>query len=49
MARKIANIYRRDDGTYQLRFTVDGKRYAVQKGVATLDLKPWQLLTLWAK
>lgn len=29
MARKIANIYRRDDGTYQLRFTVDGKRYAV--------------------
>ena len=29
MARKIANIYRREDGTYQLRFTVDGKRYAV--------------------
>lgn len=29
MARKIANIYRRDDGTYQLRFTVDGRRYAV--------------------
>ena len=29
MARRIANIYRRDDGTYQLRFTVDGKRYAV--------------------
>ena len=28
---------------------IDGKRYAVQKGVATLDLKPWQLLTLWAK
>ena len=29
MGRKIANIYRREDGTYQLRFTVDGKRYAV--------------------
>ena len=29
MARKIANIYRREDGTYQCRFTVDGRRYAV--------------------
>lgn len=29
MARKIANIYRREDGTYQLRFTVDHRRYAV--------------------
>ena len=29
---------------------IDGKRYAVQKGVATIPvLKPWQLLTLWAK
>lgn len=29
MARKIANIYRREDGTYQCRFTIDGHRYAV--------------------
>lgn len=29
MARKIANIYRRDDGVYQCRFTLDGRRYAV--------------------
>ena len=29
MARKIANVYRREDGTYQLRFTVDHRRYAV--------------------
>ena len=28
---------------------INGQRYPVQKGVATLDLKPWQLLTLWAK
>ena len=29
---------------------VDGRRYPVQKGVATLPaLKPWQLVTLWAK
>ena len=29
MGRKIANIYRREDGTYQCRFTIDGRRYAV--------------------
>lgn len=29
MARKIANIYRRPDGTLQCRFSVDGRRYAV--------------------
>lgn len=27
--RKYANVYKRQDGTYQLRFTIDGKRYAV--------------------
>lgn len=29
MSRKYANVYRRPDGTYQLRFTVDGRRYAI--------------------
>ena len=29
---------------------IDGRRYAVQDGVATIpELLPWQLLTLWAK
>lgn len=27
--RKYANVYKKKDGTYQLRFTIDGKRYAV--------------------
>lgn len=27
--RKYANVYRKKNGTYQLRFTIDGKRYAV--------------------
>lgn len=27
--RKYANVYKKKTGTYQLRFTIDGKRYAV--------------------
>ncbi len=36
-------------GGVQALTDINGRRYPVQKGVATLDLKPWQLLTLWAK